>query len=160
MNPTEQNSKANMIPIIGVGASAGGLKAFKSLVGAIPERSGMAYVLVQHLDPDHDSSLVEILSRETKIPIMEAPLGAPPVPDHIYVIPSAKQLTIRNGNFFLEERTRSGPNHLIDLFLESLAGADTEFSIGGSPFRYGKRWYGGAHEIKGQRGFLHCPGTY
>ncbi len=57
-------------PIVGIGASAGGLDAFKLLVTAIPESSGMAYVLVQHLDPSHESILPEILQRVTKIPVL------------------------------------------------------------------------------------------
>ena len=56
-------------PIVGIGASAGGLDAFKRLLSAIPEHSGMAFVLVQHLDPSHESILPEILQRVTKIPV-------------------------------------------------------------------------------------------
>lgn len=72
-NKTKSQPPATVqnFPIIGIGASAGGLDAFKKFLEAIPIDSGMAYVLVQHLDPTHDSILPEILSRATKIPIHE-----------------------------------------------------------------------------------------
>ena len=79
-------------PIVGVGASAGGLDAFKRLLKAIPENSGMAYVLVQHLDPTHESVLPDILSRFTKIPVHEITENIHLAPDHIYIIPSNKIL--------------------------------------------------------------------
>ena len=61
----------NFFPVIGVGASAGGLDAFKKLLKAIPIDSGMAFVLVQHLDPNHDSMLTEILQKVTPIPALQ-----------------------------------------------------------------------------------------
>src|SRR6188472_1038353 len=84
-------------PVIGIGASAGGLDAFKKLVKTIPENSGMAYVLVQHLDPSHQSVLPEILSRETNIPVHEISDNIPLAPDHIYIIPANKILTSVDG---------------------------------------------------------------
>src|ERR1700733_13357461 len=65
----EQSS--NLFPVVGVGASAGGLDAFKRLIRAIPERSGIAYILVQHLEPSHESMLVDILQKITRIPVQE-----------------------------------------------------------------------------------------
>ena len=59
---------SNLFPVVGIGASAGGLDAFKKLLKAIPEDSGMAYILVQHLDPAHESILADLLQRVTKIP--------------------------------------------------------------------------------------------
>ena len=61
----------NLFPVVGIGASAGGLDAFKKLLKAIPEDSGMAYVLVQHLDPKHESMLPELLQKVTNIPVLE-----------------------------------------------------------------------------------------
>ena len=83
--------------IVGIGASAGGLDAFKRLLTAIPEDSGMAYVLVQHLDPSHESILPEILQRVTKIPVIEITDDIPLAPDHIYIIPANKMLTSTDG---------------------------------------------------------------
>ena len=61
----------NIFPVVGIGASAGGLDAFKKLLKAIPEDSGMAYVLVQHLDPKHESMLPELLQKVTQLPVLE-----------------------------------------------------------------------------------------
>src|SRR5580693_6614772 len=77
-------------PVVGVGASAGGLEAFKRLIKAIPEDSGMAYILVQHLEPTHDSMLTEILQKVTAIPIHEITNNVQVSPNNIYIIPSNK----------------------------------------------------------------------
>ena len=82
----------NLFPVVGIGASAGGLEAFKKLVKAIPENSGMAYILVQHLHPDHSSSLPEILQRETKLPVNEISNNVKVKPDQVYIIPANKML--------------------------------------------------------------------
>ncbi|MEO5674225.1 MAG: chemotaxis protein CheB, partial [Chitinophagales bacterium] len=93
-NKTKLQPRATVqnFPIVGIGASAGGLDAFKRLLKAIPDSSGMAYVLVQHLDPSHESILPEILQRVTKIPVYEITEEIHLAPDHIYVIPSNKML--------------------------------------------------------------------
>src|SRR6202020_825418 len=83
---------ANLFPVVGVGASAGGLEAFKRLVRAIPERSGIAYILVQHLEPSHESMLVDILQKITRIPVQEITNNLRVEPDHLYVIPSNRLL--------------------------------------------------------------------
>src|ERR1700736_1544252 len=88
---------SNLFPVIGVGASAGGLDAFKKLLKAIPEDSGMAYILVQHLDPRHDSILSDLLQKVTKIPVQEISDNIHVEPDHIYIIPSNKLLTATDG---------------------------------------------------------------
>ena len=87
-NPLEGGSpdltkSANIFPVVGIGASAGGLDAFKKLLTAIPENSGMAYVLVQHLHPGHESMLSEILQKVTKIPVLEITDDIKVKPDHI-----------------------------------------------------------------------------
>src|SRR6187549_2296312 len=64
------SKSTNQFPVVGIGASAGGLDAFKKLLKAIPLNSGMAYVLVQHLDPNHESMLPEILQKSTLIPVL------------------------------------------------------------------------------------------
>lgn len=84
-------------PIVGVGASAGGLDAFKRLLSSIPENSGIAFVLVQHLDPLHESILPEILQKVTNIPVLEITDDIHLAPDHIYIIPSNKMLTSKDG---------------------------------------------------------------
>ena len=117
-------------PVVGIGASAGGLDAFKRLLTAIPENSGMAYVLVQHLDPTHESILPEILQRATKIPVHEITDDIKLAPDHIYIIPSNKILTSTDGVLQLAPRDKKIINLTIDVFFNSLAEVHKEFAIG------------------------------
>src|SRR6187549_3049451 len=94
----------NQFPVVGIGASAGGLDAFKKLLTAIPENSGMAYVLVQHLDPKHESLLPSLLQKITKIPVQEISDDIKVLPDHIYIIPSNKMLLANDGVLQLSPR--------------------------------------------------------
>ena len=73
-------------PVVGIGASAGGLEAYKRFLKAIPENSGMAYILVQHLDPTHESMLPEILANQTTIPVLEITDNILLEADHIYIL--------------------------------------------------------------------------
>ena len=83
----EERLGSRPFPIVGVGASAGGLEAFTQLLKHLPDDTGMAFVLVQHLDPRHESQLVGLLSRATRMPVSEAAEGMAVSPDHVYVIP-------------------------------------------------------------------------
>ena len=124
---------ANLFPVVGVGASAGGLDAFKKLLRAIPEDSGMAFVLVQHLDPNHESMLPEILQKITPIPVMEISDEIKIQPNHIYSIPSNKMLVATDGILQLEPRpakSRTERNLPIDLFFGSLAEVHQAHAIG------------------------------
>jgi two-component system CheB/CheR fusion protein len=109
--------------VVGVGASSGGLDAFKQFIKDIPVDSGMAFILVQHLDPSHDSILVEILQKFTHLPVHEIVDNTQVEPDHIYVIPSNKLLTVNDRILNLEARSPDANDngHVIDLFLASLA---------------------------------------
>src|SRR5580700_6583147 len=98
-------------PIVGIGASAGGLEAFSELLRYLPEKTGMAFVLVQHLDPKHGIVLQEILSRTTKIPVTEVIQGVVVQPDHAYVIPANANLTIKNGMLQLGSRMLTRGQH-------------------------------------------------
>ena len=117
-------------PIVGIGASAGGLDAFKRLLKAIPDDSGMAYVLVQHLDPSHESILPEILSRTTNIPVHEVTDDIKLAPDHIYIIPSNKILISTDGVLKLATRDKKRLNFTIDIFFNSIAEVHQSFAIG------------------------------
>jgi two-component system CheB/CheR fusion protein len=108
-------------PVVGIGASAGGLDAFKRLLGAIPRKSGMAYVLVQHLSANHISNLPEILSRVATIPVHEIIDEIQLVPDHIYIIPENKMLIAVDGKLKLCDREPGARNRTIDTFFKSLA---------------------------------------
>src|SRR5665213_3579575 len=121
----------NLFPVVGIGASAGGLDAFKRLLMAIPENSGMAYILVQHLDPAHESILADLLQRVTKIPVQEISDNIHVEPDHIYIIPSNKLLTATDGVLQLSARSpKSQRNMPIDLFFSSLAEVHQSHAIG------------------------------
>ncbi len=123
--PADSNKikSTNLFPVVGVGASAGGLEAFKRLLKGIPEDSGMAFVLVQHLDPTHESILAELLQKVTKIPVLEISDDIRVEPNHIYVIPSNKMMVANDGVLELTPRdvSKNKRNLPIDLFFTSLA---------------------------------------
>ena len=120
--PAKANSQT--FPVVGIGASAGGLEAFSELLRRLPEKTGMAFVLVQHLDPKHHSDLREILSRTTKIPIAEVTDNTVVRPDHIYVMPPNARMALKDGALRLAPRVLTRGQHLpIDHFLRSLAEA-------------------------------------
>jgi len=124
---------ANLFPVVGIGASAGGLDAFKKLLKAIPEDSGMAYVLVQHLDPSHESMLPDLLQRVTKIPVLEIADDIKVEPNHIYVIPANKMMVATDGVLLLAPRPAKSKNERnlpIDLFFTSLAEVHQAHAIG------------------------------
>jgi two-component system CheB/CheR fusion protein len=121
----------NLFPVVGIGASAGGLDTFKRLLKAIPENSGMAYILVQHLDPSHESILTDLLQRVTKIPVLEITDNIKVAPDHIYIIPSNKLLIATDGVLKLSARPpKNHRNMPIDLFFASLAEVHQSHAIG------------------------------
>lgn len=123
---------ANHFPVVGIGASAGGLDAFKKLIKAIPGNSGMAFVLVQHLDPTHESLLPELLQKVTNIPVLEISDDIKVQPDHIYIIPSNKMMVANDGVLQLSPRdtNKNERNLPIDLFFASLAEVHQSHSIG------------------------------
>ena len=121
---------AATFPIVGVGASAGGLEAFTKLLRALPVDTGMAFVLVQHLAPSHASALADILGRATSMPVREVENRATVEPDHVYVIPPGQDLGIYGGSLQLSPRTESGQHRPIDEFFRTLAGERGHEAIG------------------------------
>ncbi len=122
---------SNLFPVVGVGASAGGLDAFKKLIKSIPENSGMAYILVQHLEPTHESMLTDLLQKITPIPIHEITNNVRVEPNHIYIIPSNKLLTANDGVLQLSPRRPRNEKHMpIDVFFTSLAEVHQSHAIG------------------------------
>ncbi|MEP7083229.1 MAG: chemotaxis protein CheB [Betaproteobacteria bacterium] len=118
-------------PVVGIGASAGGLEAFTQLIKHLPSDSGMAFVLVQHLDPQHESALTTLLSRATNIPVHEVTNDMQVIPDHIYVIPPNVSMTIAGGVLKLQPRKPGRtPLRSVDSFFESLAQDQGERAIG------------------------------
>ncbi|HEY0092140.1 MAG TPA: chemotaxis protein CheB, partial [Flavobacterium sp.] len=117
--------------VVGIGASAGGLDAFKKFLRAVPEDSGMAYVLIQHLSPKHESVLPDILGRETNIPVYEIVDEINLAPNNVYIIPENKILISYDGVLKLLPRSESvKPNMPIDIFFHSLAEVHKSFAIG------------------------------
>lgn len=110
-----------VVRVVGIGASAGGLDAFLDLVSAIPAGTGLAFVLIQHLDPHHDSMLADILTGAAAIPVREVVDGVRIERDHIYVIPPDKQMTIADDVLRLVPRTPKVPHRPLDSFFRSLA---------------------------------------
>ena len=118
-------------PIVGIGASAGGLEAFLSLFKALPANTGMGFVVIQHMDPSKESLLVDILARAIRIPIVEAKDGMPVMPERIHVIPPGTNMGIANGRLTLVPRTETRGLHLpIDFFFRSLARDRSTQAIG------------------------------
>jgi chemotaxis response regulator CheB len=118
-------------PVVGVGASAGGLEAFRQLLQQLPADTGMGFVLVQHLDPEHESALTQILTRATSMPVREVTDSLRVEPNHVYVIPPDKNMDIVRGVLKLRSRPASrAPFRPINVFLESLAHDQRDYAIG------------------------------
>ena len=128
----EEGARPNAVtfPIVGVGASAGGLEAFTELLSALPAQTGMAFVLIQHLDPDHPSLLAKLLARTTTMPVEEVQHGVRVQPDHVYVIPPNTSLMLIEGSLRLAPRSGRSPHLPIDHFFFSLANEQQRLAIG------------------------------
>lgn len=109
-------------PVVGIGASAGGLEAFSQLLSDLPADTGMVFVFVQHLDPGHESMLTQILARVTPMPVLTAADGMQVEPNHVYVIPPNTYMAIHQGQLTLKKREKIRGQYMpIDYFLRSLA---------------------------------------
>ncbi|HEV2961767.1 MAG TPA: chemotaxis protein CheB [Candidatus Angelobacter sp.] len=117
-------------PIVGVGASAGGLEAFIELLKALHPKLGMAFVLVPHLDPTHESAMKELLGRATRMPVLQVEHGMRTEPDHVYVIPPGREMTIKAGVLQLVARRPQQPPMPIDIFFRSLAEDQRNNAVG------------------------------
>ena len=126
------SAKADTVfPVVAIGASAGGLEAFRTLLAALPAKSGMAFILVQHLNPTHKSMMVELLSAHAAMPVMEAVHAARLEPDHIYVIPPGRYLAVRKGEIRLAAPPSRPTVRLpFDFLLQSLADEVGERAVG------------------------------
>jgi two-component system CheB/CheR fusion protein len=130
-HPKNQPSPDNNFPIVGLGASAGGLEAFEQFFRHAPADSGMAFVLVSHLDPSHASILTEILQRITTMPVLEAQDQMRVAPNYVYVIPPNRDMTIFHGALQLSiPEVPHGQRMPIDAFLRSLAEDQSEKAVG------------------------------
>jgi two-component system CheB/CheR fusion protein len=123
--------KIKHFPVVAIGASAGGLEAITELLKNLPVNTGMVYVYIQHLDPDHESMLPSILGRVTKMPVQEAKEAVRIKPDHLYIIPPNREMELANGSLKLSLRPSRPQRHLpINHFFTSLAENYKEKAIG------------------------------
>ena len=130
-NNSFESNEGTTFPIVGIGASAGGLEAFKELLSHIPVNTGMAFVLIQHLDPKHESLSAEILGRATSMPVNEVVDGMRVEPNRVYVIPPNCNLGLRHRLLKIQPRTESRGQHLpLDFFFQTLAEEQKTQAIG------------------------------
>ena len=108
--------------IVGIGGSAGALNAYKALLDAMPHDTGMAYVIISHMNPTAHSQLAKILQRHTKMSVTVATEAMPILANHVYIIPPDSDLTLENYRFRVIS-PRIGRNKQVDLFFISLAEA-------------------------------------
>lgn len=115
--------------IVGIGASAGGLEALQQFFVNLPAKSNIAYIIVQHLSPDHKSLMAEILGKYTPMQVMQAEHLMPLEPNVVYLIPPKKNLTIKAGHILLNDYDHRRINHPIDIFFNSLAEESREKAV-------------------------------
>ncbi len=117
-----ERAEAAAIPIVGIGASAGGLEALRQVFAELPADTGMAFVVIQHLDPDRPSMLSSVLAGDVGMPVIEVTERMQAEPNRVYVIPSSADLDIAQGSLSLVPRQHTGRPHLpIDSFFRALA---------------------------------------
>lgn len=129
LDQRDDSREGAAFPVVGVGASAGGLEALTQLIKALPADTGMGFVLVQHLAPTHASALAEILMRATTMPVVEVQDDSPVEPNHIYVIPPDRGMIITQGVLQLLPR-ETGLHRPVDQFFRSLAEDSRHEAIG------------------------------
>jgi two-component system, chemotaxis family, CheB/CheR fusion protein len=131
MKTTTLYEPSSSFPIVGIGASAGGLKAFTQLLEQLPTNTGMAYVVIQHLDPSHASLLPLLLARVTTMPVHEGQDDMVVEPNQVYVIPPQADMVLLQGTLILQPRSQeSGQHFAINTFFRSLAHERKRQAIG------------------------------
>ena len=120
-NDNHNHPGDNIFPIVGLGASAGGLEALKSFFSELPEKSGMAFIVVMHLKPGQPSMMPDIIQKTTRTPVTAAEDGQAVEPDHIYVVPPGKDINVYDGCIQLMDQIKQTVPHPVDHFLRSLA---------------------------------------
>ena len=147
--------KIPLFPIVALGASAGGLEALEAFFEHIPADSGLAFVVVQHLDPKHDDMLSELLQRRTMMPVSRITDGMKAEPNHVHVIPPNRDLSILHGVLYLlEHPAELGPRQPIDFFFRSLGEDWRERSVAVVLSGMGSDGTAGAKAIKEHGGVV------
>lgn len=122
---------SSAFPIVAIGASAGGLEAFSNLLRALPPEPGIALIFIPHLDPTHESAMAELLSRTTRLPVLQASEGMRVACNCVYVLPPNSDMTISHGVLHLVRREAGRGQHMpIDSFFRSLAEDQRANAIG------------------------------
>ncbi len=156
--PTDRvDARAARFPVVGIGASAGGLAAFEAFFSAMPAdvEPGMAFVLVQHLAPDHKSILSDLIRRYTRMQVFEVEDGVVVRPNCAYIIPPNRDMAFLNGTLqLLEPRAPRGHRLPIDFFFRSLAQDQHERAIGIVLSGTGSDGTLGVRDIKGEGGMV------
>lgn len=130
-NNSLDNTKKNDFPIVGIGASAGGLEALEHFFAKMPQNTGMAFVVVQHLDPNHVGMMPELLQQMTKMEVIQVTDNLKVKPNCVYIIPPNKSMSILHGSLHLFAPVEThGIRMPIDVFFRSLADDKQEKSIG------------------------------
>jgi two-component system CheB/CheR fusion protein len=125
------HKKNGLFTIVAIGASAGGLEAITKFLQHLSPNTGMAYIYVQHLSPDHKSILTSLLSKETRMKVQEVVDMEKMQPNNMYVIPYNKEIEVTNGHIRLIPRPKNKPtNFSIDVLFSSLAKTHKESVIG------------------------------
>jgi len=127
INETPSNQQ---FPVVGIGASAGGLDAVKTFLKALPAKSGMAYVFIQHLSPVHASMLPELLQKVAPFPVQQITDNLHLEQDHLYIVPENKIVTVIDGALRLNPLDKNKKTNTIDLFLSSLGVVYQSYAIG------------------------------
>ncbi len=121
---------ASSLIVVGIGASAGGLEALSTLVANLPVDSNIAYVVAQHMSPQHRSMMVDLLARSSTVQVVEAADGMLLEPDILYVTPPNRNLEIRGGRITLSDTFPGGPKPSVDLLMKSLSDGHGELAVG------------------------------
>ena len=151
----KEEKPSHTYPIVGMGASAGGLEALEAFFPNMPPLSGIAFVIVAHLDPDHVSILPEIIQKKTEMKVQQVTDNMPVEPNSVYIIPPNKEMAILNGTLQLLEMSRPrGTNLPIDTFFRTLAQDQSTNAVGIILSGTGTDGTVGIRAIKGEAGMV------
>lgn len=152
--PVDFSRRARLdFPVVGIGASAGGVEALRTFFAAVPPQSGLAYVVIQHLSPEHESLMADILGRCTSMPVRQIEEGMRVEPNHVYVIRPGHTVTLTGGALHLGEPVeKRGHRRPVDDFFRSLAREQHERAIAVVLSGTGTNGSAGAQAIKAAGG--------
>src|SRR5215471_355046 len=153
--------RKSSFPIVGIGASAGGLEAFTGLLKALSPDLGMAFIFVPHLDPSRESAFQQILARTTAMPVLQIQDGVKVEQNHVYVIPPNCDLTIGDSTLHLSQRSEPRSVSMsVDIFFRSLAGDQGSNAIGIVLSGTASDGTSGLTAIKGEGGITFAQDTH